>query len=297
VRASNLNGSSLGEESLSKGVKLLELDCGRLSRSLLLDCHFPELIPLIMHLRYQDSATGNDSSVESGNKGGDVFLSGAAVILDLVDGAIKGVDSLLRLLLPLGNRDGVAGNLVLEGAGDLAQGAKGVARVLLHSAHRTQGIVAGLAVRVDFHANVLLAAGNPLHGGISGQGILKGDLLMGRGDLGFLVALGASRAKVLCALNTTHGRVSFLTYVALDYPVDVSFVGLGGFDQAVNEGVAGEECNPAETGEDEGSTALTATEVRRLGLETTKAEGVQAGKGAGVIEGLVAHRAPGQLVD
>ena len=54
----------------------------------------------------------------------------------------------------------------------------------------------------------------------------------------------------------------------------------------------------------EGSTAQVAAEVRRLGfgsellgLETAKAEGVQAGKGAGVIEGLVAHRAPGQLVD
>ena len=34
-----------------------------------------------------------------------------------------------------------------------------------------------------------------------------------------------------------------------------------------------------------------------LGLETAKAEGVQAGKGAGVIEGLFAHRALDQLVD
>ena len=34
-----------------------------------------------------------------------------------------------------------------------------------------------------------------------------------------------------------------------------------------------------------------------LGLETAKAEGVQAGKGAGVIEGLVAHGTFGQLVD
>ena len=47
-----------------------------------------------------------------------------------------------------------------------------------------------------------------------------------------------------------------------------------------------------------------AAEVRRLGfgsellgLETAKAEGVQAGKGAGVIEGLVAHGTFGQLVD
>ena len=47
-----------------------------------------------------------------------------------------------------------------------------------------------------------------------------------------------------------------------------------------------------------------AEEVRRLGLgsellrlETTKTEGVQAEKGARVIEGLVTHRALGQLVD
>jgi len=47
-----------------------------------------------------------------------------------------------------------------------------------------------------------------------------------------------------------------------------------------------------------------AAKVRRLGLgggllglETAKAEGMQAGKGAGVVEGLVAHRALGQLLD
>ena len=33
-----------------------------------------------------------------------------------------------------------------------------------------------------------------------------------------------------------------------------------------------------------------------LGLKTAKAKGVQAEKGAGVIEGLVAHRTLGQLV-
>ena len=100
-----------------------------------------------------------------------------------------------------------------------------------------------------------------------------------------------------------RGSVLVLTSIALDHPVDVSHVGLGGLDQGVDEGVAGEECNSAETGEGEGSTALVATEVRRLGhgsellgLETAKAEGVQAGKGA-VIEGLFAHRALGQLVD
>ena len=47
-----------------------------------------------------------------------------------------------------------------------------------------------------------------------------------------------------------------------------------------------------------------AAEVGRLGhgselpgLEAIKAEGMQAGKGAGVIEGFVAHRTLGQLVD
>ena len=47
-----------------------------------------------------------------------------------------------------------------------------------------------------------------------------------------------------------------------------------------------------------------AAEVRRLGLggellglKAAKTEGVQAGKGAGVIEGLLAHRALDQLVD
>ena len=99
-----------------------------------------------------------------------------------------------------------------------------------------------------------------------------------------------------------NSRIFVATPIALDHSVDVSLMGLGGLDQGVDEGVAGEECNPAETGEGEGSTALVA-EVRRLGLgcellgfKTTKAEGVEAEKGAGVIEGLLAHRALCQLV-
>ena len=47
-----------------------------------------------------------------------------------------------------------------------------------------------------------------------------------------------------------------------------------------------------------------AAEVGRLGLgsellgfETTKAEGVKAGKGAWVVKGFVAHRTLGQLID
>jgi len=199
--------------------------------------------------------------------------------------------------------DGVASNLVLEGAGHLVQ-ANVMTSVTGQDTPGTNGFRASLAVAVDFHANVLLAAGNPLHSGIFGKGVLKGDLLMSRCGFASLVPTRARHAKVLTALNTVHGGVIILAEVALDHPVDVSPVGLGGLDQGVDEGVAGKECNSTKTGEGEGSTALVAAEVRRLGhgsellcLETAKAEGMQARKAAGVIEGLLAHRALGQLVD
>jgi len=54
----------------------------------------------------------------------------SSVEIWLVDGAIQGGDGLSRLLLSLDDGDGVAGNLVLEGIGDLAQGAECVAGVL-----------------------------------------------------------------------------------------------------------------------------------------------------------------------
>ena len=226
------------------------------------------------------------------------------MILDLVDGAIQGVDGLPRLLLPLGHGDSVAGNLVLEGAGDLAQGAEVMLGMFLDATFGTNGFSAGLAVTVNFVTNVLLAAGNPLHGGISGQGVLKGDLLVSGCGFSSLVRNEARRSNVFVAVNAVHGGIFVLAEIALDHPVDVPLIGLGKLDQGVDEGVAGKECNSAQTGEDEGSTALVATEVRRLGhgsellgLETAKAEGVQAGKGAGVIEGLVAHWALDQPVD
>ena len=53
---------------------------------------------------------GINCGVNRGKQGGNFLLSGAAVLLDLVDGAIQGVDGLSRLFLSFGNGDGVAGN-------------------------------------------------------------------------------------------------------------------------------------------------------------------------------------------
>ena len=166
--------------------------------------------------------------------------------------------------------------------------------MLFNSTFGTNGFSAGLAVGVDFVADVLLAAGNPLHNDISGKGVLKRDLLVCSSWLHPTVCSSTKSAHVVVAVHTVHGGILVIAGIALDHPVDISLVGLGGLDQGVNEGVAGEECNPAETGEGEGSTALVAAEVGRLGLgsellglETAKAEGVQAEKGAGVIEDIV----------
>ena len=109
----------------------------------------------------------------------------------------------------------------------MTQRVEGVARVPLRNAPGTESIMAGLAVGVDLHANVLLAAGNPLHGGISGKGLLKGDLLVSGCGLAFLVPFGAAGAKILAALQTVHCGILVIADITLDHPVDVSRVGLG----------------------------------------------------------------------
>jgi len=227
VGASNLKGSSLGKHSLSEGVKFPELDGSRLDFSLLLDRGLPQLVSLVLHLLEDLGMASINCGVDRGKQGGDVLLSGAAVILDLVDGAIQGADGLSRLLLPLSHGDGIAGNLVLEGTGDLAQGAEGVAGVLFGDAKRTNSVFAGLAVSVDLHANVFLAAGDPLHGGISGKGVLKGDLRVSSRSFAFFVRNEAGRSNVFAAVNTVHGGNFFLAKITLDHSVDVSPLGLG----------------------------------------------------------------------
>ena len=112
--------------------------------------------------------------------------------------------------------------------------------MLFGDAKCTNSIVASLAVGVDFHADMFLTAGNPLHGGISRKGLLKGDLLVSRCGFAFLVPLGAAGAKILAALHTVHGRILDIAEVAINHPVYVSLIGLGGLDQGVDEGIAGE---------------------------------------------------------
>jgi len=160
------------------------------------------------------------------------------VILNLVDDAIEGVDGLPRLLLPLGHGDGVAGNLVLEGAGDLAQGAEGVARVLLDCTPGANGFSACLAVGVDFDANVLLAAGNPLYGGISGTIVVKGDLLVRGSEFSSFVSTRASRPITLLALNTAHGGILLVTSITLDLAARELSLLSAGSDKGVDEGAA-----------------------------------------------------------
>ena len=99
VGASNLEGSALGEESLGEGMKFHELDCGRLGLSLLLDGRLPQLVSPVLHLLEDLGMAGINCGVNRGKQGGNFLLSGAAVLLDLGDGAIQGDDDLPRLLL------------------------------------------------------------------------------------------------------------------------------------------------------------------------------------------------------
>jgi len=211
VGPSYFKRSTLGKESFGEGVKLSELDCGGLGLSLLLDCGLSQLISLVLHLGNQDSTTGIHGSVESGNKDGDLPLSCGGVLLDLVEGAIQGGNGLPRLLLSLGVGDGVAGNLVLEWAGNLAQGTEGVARVLLAQAERANGVVAGLAIGVDFGANVGLAAGNPLHLYFPLKHIVNRDQLVRGGHFPLAVCMKTGGSHISATLGAVHRRILLLT--------------------------------------------------------------------------------------
>ena len=79
--------------------------------------------------------------------------------------------------------------------------------------------------------------------------VLKGDLMVLGRYFHVLVGCGAVGSKEFIAVNAVHRCIFVsLASIALNHPVDVSLVGLGRLDQGVDEGVAGEECNPAETG-------------------------------------------------
>ena len=141
------------------------------------------------------------------------------MLLDLVDGAIQGGDDLFSLA----RGDGVAGNLVPEGISDLAQGAEGVARVLLAQTLRADGVGTGFAVGVNFYSEVFLAAGNPLHDGISGQGVFNGNLLVSSSGLASLMQLGAALAEIFAVIDAVRGGIFVFTEIALHHPVPVSF--------------------------------------------------------------------------
>jgi len=94
----------------------------------------------------------------------------------------------------------------------------------------TNGFRASLAVGVDFVANVLLAAGNPLHNDISGKGVLKRDLLVCSSWLHPTVCSSTKSAHVVVAVHTVHGGILVIAGIALDHPVDISLVGLGRLD-------------------------------------------------------------------
>ena len=118
----------------------------------------------------------------------------------------------------------------------------------------------------------------------------------------FLVSPGASWAQVFIVVDAVHGGILVLAEIALYHTVDVSLVDLGRLDQGVHEGIAGVRPNSVDSRKGERSLALVTAEARKLGLgsellglETAKAEGVKAGKGAGVFECLLAHRALRQL--
>jgi len=220
-------GSTLGKESLGKGVKLPELDSGRLGFSLLLHRCLSQLVDSLLHFMAALFCCCHDEIKHLVN----LLLGGYAMLLDLVDSVIQGGDGFPRLFFSLIDGDGVASDLVLEGACDLNQGAEVMLGMLLDSTLGTDGFGAGLAVGVDLESDMFLAAGDPLHGGISSQGLLKGDLLVRGSSLAFLVGNEADLSKVFSALNTVHGGILVLTEFALDHPIDISLVGLGGLDQ------------------------------------------------------------------
>jgi len=246
-----------------------------------------------MHLRNQASHTGVDSSIEGGREDGNILLSGAAVILNFVDCAIQGDNCLPGLLLSLRNGDGVAGDLVLEGAGDLAQGAESVAGVFFNRTHRTDSVVAGRAVGVDFHSDVLLAAGNSLHLHLSLQRIVKWNQLVRGRHFEVAVDSKTGGSHILATINTVHSSILLTASLALDLVRILHRAGEGSRKQ-VDEYAGRQILNPIVR-----DLAHLAPELMwRIEfslLEAFDAEGVQAGKGLWVLDSIITDGTLDQL--
>ena len=194
-------GSSLGQQPLSEGAKLPELKGGRFGLSPLLHSSLSQLIYLVMHLLKDFGMASICGSVDCGKEGGNLLLSGSAVLLDLGDGGIHAGDGLLGRFLLLAHADGGVCDLLLKGTGHLVQGDELVARVVLNAALSADRLLALVAVGVDLEPNVLLATRNALGGGSSRKSILQINLLVNKGCFTPLVPSGASRAVILVAIN------------------------------------------------------------------------------------------------
>jgi len=265
--------STLGKESLGEGVKLPELDGGGLGLSLLLDRGLPKLISLVLHLGNQHSHTGIHSSVKSEREGGNLLLSGGAVLFDLADG--------------------VAGNLVLEWTGDLAQGTEIMLGVLLDATFGADGFSAGLAVGVDFHANVLLTAGNPLHLHFPLQHIMNRDQLVSRSRVKLPMDSKTGESHILTTLGAVHRRI-LLTASLTFHLVDILHRGGEGSREGVNEHTSSEGLHSL-VGRLAHLTPRLLTQIALVFLKAFLTERVQAGKGLGLLDSLVAEGTLDQL--
>jgi len=231
VGASNLEGSTLGKKTLGEGVKLPEFNGGRFGFSLPLDCGLPQLVPFGVHLLKNSNSSFLQIRCHDIKDLGNFLFSRATILLNLDDRAIQGGDGLSRLLLSPSHGNGVAGNLVLKRAGDLDQGAEGVARVLFDATLGTNGFSAGLAVTVDFVTNMFLAARDSFDSGVACHSFVKGDLLVACREFSSPVRNKTSWSKIFLAIYAVHCGILFSTSVAWDHSVDIPHVVLDRLDQ------------------------------------------------------------------
>ena len=165
--------------------------------------------------------------------------------------------------------------------------------MLLAQTESANSVVAGLAIGVDLHSDVLLAAGYPFHLDFSLQRIMKRNQLVRGRRLHSSVGRHTDNPKILTTVSAVHGGILLVASLALDLVRILHRAGEGS-RKRVDEHTGCQFLHPIV-----GGLAHLASElvwgIEFILLEAFEAEGVQAAKGLWVLDSLMAEGTLDQL--
>jgi len=154
--------------------------------------------------------------------------------------------------------------------------------VLLAQTESANSVVAGLAIGVDLHSDVLLAAGYPFHLDFSLQRIMKRDQLVRGSNLQVAMDIKTGGSHILTTVCAVHGGILFTASLALDLVRILHRAGEGSRER-VDEYTGRQILHPIVGGPAHLASELMGG-IELVLLEAFEAEGVQAGKGLWVLD-------------